>query len=42
MRAVTGLLVSIALVTATAPVEAIDLSCKGVMHTFAMEQNKER
>jgi hypothetical protein len=40
MRAVTGLLISIALATTIASAQAIDLSCKGVMHTYEMKQKE--
>jgi hypothetical protein len=40
MRAVMGLLISIALATTIAPAQAIDLSCTGVMHTYEMKQKE--
>ena len=40
MRTVTGLLVSLALAVPITPAEAVDLSCKGVMHTYEMKQKE--
>jgi hypothetical protein len=40
MQTVTGLLISITLAITIAPAEAIDLSCKGVMHTYEMKQKE--
>jgi hypothetical protein len=35
-----GLLVSLALAITIAPAEAIDLTCKGVMHTYELKQTE--
>src|SRR5260370_17479923 len=40
MRTVTALLIFLALATTIAPAQAIDLSCKGVMHTYEMKQKE--
>jgi hypothetical protein len=40
MRTVTGLLICLALATTITPVEAIDLSCQGAMHTYEMKQKE--
>jgi hypothetical protein len=40
MRTVAGFIISLALAITIAPAEAIDLSCRGIMHTYAMEKQQ--
>jgi hypothetical protein len=40
MKTVTSLVIFLALAITIAPAEAIDLSCKGVMHTYEMKQKE--